>query len=1102
MSSSGGTGLVFDNADGTYGFGSFALGGGAAGIDILNGSAGGFVFGDIDIVGVGANQTGVDLRGATGAVTFATLDITGASASGSRGIDLRGSTTAAAIVTSESGTISGVGIGVDLSNAAITGSFRYGDGSNSDADGAASAIDATTPIVIAGLNAASGSYNFADVVLTGDVSALATDVTTFWVREGASGAGTRADPGSLAGAEASGAGAIILLDDLSGGQDVLDAAGAGGSLDLAVGQQLLSFLNGDTITLGGGAPANVILFGIAPGIVTNPFAGSGAPILTTSAGGGAASVILAGGNRLDGLVIANGGTGAGVFGDGAGGLIEIAGSRISGNGGAISITDGAANAVLALRDLTLGSGATTVSLLGTGAGTLRIAAFSNLAIESAGAGAINLNDVTFDADGLGGTVDGGMLTIGAAGTPVTGNGLFGIAAIDGALSFSAVSISSTGRALTLQGGTLDLTLGSLAVDGATTGLRTTGTYGGNITVTGNATFANTSSEAIILIAGTGGTVDLQGTTTVTGSNVRIAGFAGAVLFSDLDIDGQGSVGTGLTVLNTTGPFTLAGGTITAVTGDGINIENASATISNVTVTGGAGGEAIDFDAGASNVTFALSNATLASAGGNVVDIARAAGSGTVTITALAGNTVLGGNGETGGIVIAGADGATEILFDATPGGAVNPVAGGNTTIGILANPVTGAGLSLVNVAGQLDFGILDIATSGGAGLNVNNSQLKTVQPALSLTLTTTGGTINAVAAPALVLDPLNTDLNFSTVTSTNSTGAGIIIDGVTGTGNANNALNINNLNISNPGTAGIAAMGVNSGSITFGTVQISLATANSTGVDLSGAVLNGDFTASAFDLSSSTATGTIGIDLRGATGTGTILFGDTTPPFGGGTAPAIAGVLTGVILNDASNLNFTFGDGEGATDTGSSIAAVTAIDFTDATGANGTFNFLDVTFPTAGSTANLESSLSVYWVDEDADGNGSRGDPGSLGGAAAGTADVIVFVNRADSGNGDPADIIDLNLASQGSIGSYMPADGQVLVSFRTGDSIDLAAFGLSAGGPPANLLLTGIPVGSTVITNPGPAGSGAPVLTTSLAATDTIILGAGRTNVFSGLSI
>ncbi|MGE3397434.1 MAG: beta strand repeat-containing protein, partial [Sphingomonas sp.] len=797
LSSSGGTGLVFDNADGTYGFGSFALGGGAAGIDILNGSAGGFVFGDIDIVGVGANQTGVDLRGATGAVTFATLDITGASASGSRGIDLRGSTTAAAIVTSESGTISGVGIGVDLSNAAITGSFRYGDGSNSDADGAASAIDATTPIVIAGLNAASGSYNFADVVLTGDVSALATDVTTFWVREGASGAGTRADPGSLAGAEASGAGAIILLDDLSGGQDVLDAAGAGGSLDLAVGQQLLSFLNGDTITLGGGAPANVILFGIAPGIVTNPFAGSGAPILTTSAGGGAASVILAGGNRLDGLVIANGGTGAGVFGDGAGGLIEIAGSRISGNGGAISITDGAANAVLALRDLTLGSGATTVSLLGTGAGTLRIAAFSNLAIESAGAGAINLNDVTFDADGLGGTVDGGMLTIGAAGTPVTGNGLFGIAAIDGALSFSAVSISSTGRALTLQGGTLDLTLGSLAVDGATTGLRTTGTYGGNITVTGNATFANTSSEAIILIGGTGGTVDLQGTTTVTGSNVRVAGFAGAVLFSDLDIDGQGSVGTGLTVLNTTGPFTLAGGTITAVTGDGINIENASATISNVTVTGGAGGEAIDFDAGASNVTFALSNATLASAGGNVVDIARAAGSGTVTITALAGNTVLGGNGETGGIVIAGADGATEILFDATPGGAVNPVAGGNTTIGILANPVTGAGLSLVNVAGQLDFGILDIATSGGAGLNVNNSQLKTVQPALSLTLTTTGGTINAVAAPALVLDPLNTDLNFSTVTSTNSTGAGIIIDGVTGTGNANNALNINNLNISN-----------------------------------------------------------------------------------------------------------------------------------------------------------------------------------------------------------------------------------------------------------------------------------------------------------------
>ena len=147
------------------------------------GTDGVVTFGDVTITGLAANTTGVDYTGATlnGNVTFHTLNITGASVSGTKGIDFGGQTTAKNVITTESGNISGVGIGVDLTNANITGTFQYGDGSNTDADGAASAITATTPIVITGMNGINGTYNFLDVVLTGDVSSLSSTVTAYYV---------------------------------------------------------------------------------------------------------------------------------------------------------------------------------------------------------------------------------------------------------------------------------------------------------------------------------------------------------------------------------------------------------------------------------------------------------------------------------------------------------------------------------------------------------------------------------------------------------------------------------------------------------------------------------------------------------------------------------------------------------------------------------------------------------------------------------------------------------------------------------------------------------------------------------------------------------
>ena len=262
----------------------------------------------MDITGLGAG-TGVSFAGATlnGDVTFATLNITGTGASESKGIDLTGQTSAKNVTISDSSAITAVGTGVDLTGADMTGTFRYGDGSNTDADGAASSIDAATPLAISGLNTADGTYNFLDVALTGNISNLSSDLSQYFVDVVSDGIddGSATHPGTLAGAQASGADVIVLVDTQSGtGQDTLT-----GTLTLSDNQQLVSFLDSDTILVGGGAPANVLLFGITPGEVTNPNAGSGAPVFTSTGG---TTLTLASGNRLEGVVIDNtGGTAVG-----------------------------------------------------------------------------------------------------------------------------------------------------------------------------------------------------------------------------------------------------------------------------------------------------------------------------------------------------------------------------------------------------------------------------------------------------------------------------------------------------------------------------------------------------------------------------------------------------------------------------------------------------------------------------------------------------------------------------------------------------------------------------------------------------------------------
>ena len=71
---------------------------------------------------------------------------------------------------------------------------------------------------------------------------------------------------TVAAAEAASAQYIILLNNPAGGNDTIDAASAGGSLDLDAGQNLVSFLSGDLLSLPSSAPPNVTLYGVSIGV--------------------------------------------------------------------------------------------------------------------------------------------------------------------------------------------------------------------------------------------------------------------------------------------------------------------------------------------------------------------------------------------------------------------------------------------------------------------------------------------------------------------------------------------------------------------------------------------------------------------------------------------------------------------------------------------------------------------------------------------------------------------------------------------------------------------------------------------------------------------
>ncbi|MEI9415162.1 hypothetical protein [Mesorhizobium sp. Cs1321R2N1] len=794
------TGIALNNVSGgTIGLGTVDLQGiTSRGVDISGTLGSTLSATSLNIVLGAANAVGLDLSAAAlGAsnITAGDFDVDGGSFAGTIGIDMAGTTGTGTIQlgdllnnnpgpSGQTSTIDNVGYGVQFSSA-TNAKLVFGDGQGP----AESSISTTGGQVIHATDSlpTNGDYNFNDVTFSGDTSNLAT-ISVYYVTEGGTGAGSLADPGSYAGAQASTtANVIVLIDQTTGGsQSTIDLAGTTFQLD--DGQVLLAFKSGDAavdvsqlgVSSTGGA-SGVFHFTTAQNspIVSAPGGiDSLRPILQSNSAGSVVSLTTSGSGLITGgvqnLIIRNTGAGAGVSGNAsANSSFFLRNNDVAAGGRALDfITSGGATAdklLLSIDGNTLKSTGSALAASFAGQNisatdnSIAIRSFANNTVIGGTGGGIAFNDVRFDSDGLGGTVSAGTLVVGTPGVRVQGNGL----------SFTNTT------------GTLDLGALSLANNAGTGVLASTKTTnftlnssGGSVDTTGGAAFnldpltvgmvlnsvAASGGASGIIFDGVAGTFTVTGATTVTGTS-----------------------GDGISAINTnTGSFNFNTVTVNNVASAGGGIGWASGTLN---VTGLAN---IDTTTGAG---LSQSGGTTSFTGGLTIDTTTGTGiagtGGTMGITATGGAETVT---STGGPAIGLSGIAAAIALDSTSS------AGGTSNV------------SLTNVTGTVGLGGGALSGATGTAFNVNGGSANVTYAG-----TITQGTANQ--RMIVVADTAGGTVNFTTAVANglnDTAGAGIIVDGAAGN------VTINNANLA--GTAGITILGdaghTATGTYTFNNVAI------------------------------------------------------------------------------------------------------------------------------------------------------------------------------------------------------------------------------------------------------------------------------------------
>lgn len=1091
--SNAGTGMLLDGNSGSISFGDVAISQpGANGIDV-QGVNGTISFQNIDITNLSLTGRGLDLSGSSSTFTATTLDITGTGGT-STGIDLSGTTGGS--VTIGSGVISGVGTGVQMgANGTLPSSanttFSFGGGSIT---GSVASLD------MRGLLAGSGTYAFGATALVGPQ--LFDTANLIFVGSGNTGAGDGSSVGNLINAAAADdlttdANTIFVLVK-SSAVDVIDTDTDG--FTLSNGQSVVSFANGASVDLGA-PPANVTGANVVTGATqADPFSHGGAT-LNNAAG---SAINLANGNLIQNLTVSNGGSGAAIDGTSISGL-NVAGVTI-------------ASAVTGI-DLTSAAGAIGIN---------------NLVIQSAQTGILLANSaatVTFTGTSTVGGVTGTALSfsnysgsatfadfniIGAA----TGINIAG--GSTGTLNFDAASsiANTSGIAFNIDTATPNLTYnGTINQTSAATAVRINAMTGGSATFGGAITASTGIANAIDLTNNAGGTINFAGvldlttdggfgfrainggTVSVTAAGNTIGTGAGAtergiqlggasgltigaagINFASVTVDGSGGfVPTGILIENTSGGnVTFGAVNISRADGDAIrltNVQSGTYTFGGTTTLATVGGTGPGFAVQGSAATINVTNLVTSNVAG--ADVSLTNNTGTISI---GGTITNGGSGD--GVVVSG--GSAAITVSATISSSA--VLGGNA---VKIDGITGGSVAFTSPVTSTSFGnLLAVGTTTvptGGTISFSGSEL-TASSGGTVTIAGlgAGATFNATA-PLSITNTTGTGLSVTNVAGNATFGAVTVSDAATGIGLANNtgtvafgATSVTNVNL---GQTGVSVSGTNAGTVSFASLGIAMTGNGATGISFANAVMNGTFTATDFDLTSDSSLGTTAVDLSSTTGTGSIQLGDAGAP-GNTTAATIGGSgngpAVGFQFTSTTAVNFIYGDGEGTVDKPSTVKAVDIMASTGAFPVAGTYNFKDVDGANGGFVGDISEAQgpTVYYVDQNGTGNGTAANPGSIEGAEASGADVIVFIDTSVNGT---SDFIDMMQAQQVGLGNntFNLANGQVLIGLKAGESIDTAPLGAVGGGLGNAFSFSGIS-SSTIIDAPAGIDTVLPTLSTA----------------------
>lgn len=811
--------------------------------------------------------------------------------------------------------------------------------------------------------------------------------------------------------------------------------------------------------------------------------------------------IAAGGVNFDQVTTAGTSTGNGIdINDAAGGMITLASVNIAGTVATtgLDISGNARTSNVVVSAGTIGNG---VRVDGTGAGTVQIGA--NISKSVGYAVQIANRDGASGAITVGGTVTSGTGAVSLqnnTGGNVTFNGTV---TGTGSNTAGAINIDATTGGTATFAGLVDID-----VTGAGTGVSIANSNaGGTFNFTGGLDINSVNGTGFEALSGTvsvAATANNESVTTTAGQAVNLDNTiigVGGISFDSLS--SAGSAGRGINLDSVTGgAFTVTGTTsATGSTTQGVRVANSSVAINLGTVNvSGATGDAVFLDSNTGG-SFTVTGGTVTKGGvggGDALDInggAMAVNFGAnVSHTSTAGGAVLIRGGTTGNITVSGTiantTGGRAVNIDTVTGGAISFTGATVTdTIGIqIADVAAGAsvsfsagtavtlnspglpGINLFDNAGAIAFnGAVDInnARDGGIKLLGNNANVTFGQLDIELS----GG---GAAANTDAISIANTPgvLTFGATTITNVGAAS--------------------------GQKGVDFSGITTGgTVNFASLNVALVGDNVTALDLSGATIGANMTFGDFDVTSTSATGTVAVNLSGATGAGVVQLGDTNQNGGPNVTIGTAAnmLATGVQFNAATNLNFTIGDGDGAAGdlTASDIHATTALGGTLPT--NGSYNFRDIDFNASGTA--ILTGPSLYFVDAAGAGTGaSQTDAGSIAGAETFTGDVIVLIDTTQNAGSDTIDMTAAPHISGGAANSLDLDDGQVLISLVAGQSIDLSTLGVAATGAPGNFFFTGIAGGTSTVTGAATLDSVAPTLTTNLGNTVNLAGSAGIQSV------